>query len=403
MAWTAPRPWVAAETLTAALLNTHVRDNLLEAAPAKVTTKGDLTVATAANSISRLAVGSNGAVLVADSAAAAGVRWSSTGKTVTGGVLIANNLGATLTAAANNDVIVSFSAGIPVLASVTYTGLTLYGIYNDASAWTKSGTGTITTAYGLYLTAPTIATTNWALYGNDGNYRLGGTSSKVFIGDDANANMTAGLTINQGAGTNEIISFKSSGTAHGITTQTETDTFGFIQQSGGIWVRGFSSGQFGVIIEGNITTENTTKSAAAKAAVMISGQTKSGTSTTTMGANSNLVAFYTGVDTVRFIFDADGDSHEDGTGWTAYDDYDDVALLQALDHSLDKRLNAQAGAWLMENKAALQAARIVTFNDDTDGVPFINKSRLGMLLVGAVRQMAARVDELEGRLLALSA
>ncbi len=67
MAWTAPRTWVAAETLTAALLNTHVRDNLLEAAPAKVTTKGDLTVATAANSISRLAVGSNGAVLVADS------------------------------------------------------------------------------------------------------------------------------------------------------------------------------------------------------------------------------------------------------------------------------------------------------------------------------------------------
>ena len=28
MAWTAPRTWVAGETLTAALLNTHVRDNL---------------------------------------------------------------------------------------------------------------------------------------------------------------------------------------------------------------------------------------------------------------------------------------------------------------------------------------------------------------------------------------
>lgn len=30
MAWTSPRTWVAGEVLTAALLNTHVRDNLLE-------------------------------------------------------------------------------------------------------------------------------------------------------------------------------------------------------------------------------------------------------------------------------------------------------------------------------------------------------------------------------------
>jgi hypothetical protein len=29
MAWTAPRTWVAGETVTAALFNTHVRDNLL--------------------------------------------------------------------------------------------------------------------------------------------------------------------------------------------------------------------------------------------------------------------------------------------------------------------------------------------------------------------------------------
>lgn len=402
MAWTAPRTWVAAETLTAALLNTHVRDNLLEAAPAKVTTKGDLTVATAANSISRLAVGTNGAVLVSDSAATPGVRWSSTGKTASGAIAVNVDISGTLTAAANNDSLLQARI-IGVFAKSTFTGIETYGLLIDATNETASGAGTIATAYGIYLTPPTIGATNWLIYGSGGNSRLGGTSSSVYIGDTSNANMTAGLTINQGAGTNEIISFKSSGTAHGITTQTETDTFGFIQQSGGIWVRGFSAGQWGVVIEGNITTENTTKSAAAKAAVMISGQTKSGTSTTTMGANSNLVAFYTGVDTVRFIFDADGDSHEDGTGWTAYDDYDDVALLQALDHSLDKRLNAQAGAWLQENKAALQAARIVTFNDDTDGVPFINKSRLGMLLVGAVRQMAARVDELEGRLLALSA
>lgn len=33
MTWTAPRTWVAGEVVTAALLNTHLRDNLLEVGP----------------------------------------------------------------------------------------------------------------------------------------------------------------------------------------------------------------------------------------------------------------------------------------------------------------------------------------------------------------------------------
>lgn len=59
MAWTAPRTWVTGETVTAALMNTHVRDNLLETAAAKVTTAGDIVYGTAANSLSRLAAGTS--------------------------------------------------------------------------------------------------------------------------------------------------------------------------------------------------------------------------------------------------------------------------------------------------------------------------------------------------------
>lgn len=33
MAWTAPRTWIAGEVVSAALMNTHVRDNLLEVGP----------------------------------------------------------------------------------------------------------------------------------------------------------------------------------------------------------------------------------------------------------------------------------------------------------------------------------------------------------------------------------
>ncbi len=58
MAWTTPRTWVTGETVTAALMNTHIRDNFRETSPFTVTTTGDISYADAANSMnSRLAIG----------------------------------------------------------------------------------------------------------------------------------------------------------------------------------------------------------------------------------------------------------------------------------------------------------------------------------------------------------
>lgn len=65
MAWTAPRTWVTGEVVTAAQLNTHLRDNLLETSAATAVAAGDLILANAANSMgSRLAIGSAGTRLV---------------------------------------------------------------------------------------------------------------------------------------------------------------------------------------------------------------------------------------------------------------------------------------------------------------------------------------------------
>lgn len=61
--WTAPRTWVVGEIVTAALLNTHLRDNLLESAPAKGTAAGILYVS-AANTLALLAAAGNGSKLV---------------------------------------------------------------------------------------------------------------------------------------------------------------------------------------------------------------------------------------------------------------------------------------------------------------------------------------------------
>lgn len=57
MAWTAPRTWVTSEVVTAAVMNTHVRDNLVETATAKVTTAGDLVYASGSTALARLGAG----------------------------------------------------------------------------------------------------------------------------------------------------------------------------------------------------------------------------------------------------------------------------------------------------------------------------------------------------------
>lgn len=52
MAWTAPMTAVANSTFTAAQFNLHVRDNLLQTAPAKATTAGRIFVTSGVNTIS---------------------------------------------------------------------------------------------------------------------------------------------------------------------------------------------------------------------------------------------------------------------------------------------------------------------------------------------------------------
>lgn len=72
--WTAPRTWTTGELVTASMLNVHVRDDLLETAPGKVTTAEDLIVGAGANSLKRVGVGSNGQLLGVASGA---VAWRS--------------------------------------------------------------------------------------------------------------------------------------------------------------------------------------------------------------------------------------------------------------------------------------------------------------------------------------
>lgn len=220
------------------------------------------------------------------------------------------------------------------------------------------------------------------------------------VGDDANASMTIGITINQGANDDEILALKSSDVDHGVTTLAETDTYGCIRKalagSGGIEFRGFADTGLNhsvMFMRGIVTdTPSTTPATNVFGVVRVGAYLKSGTGTASIGSNGFLFSIDNAGST-KFLFDAEGDSHEDGTGWTAYDEYDDLALVDALDRTLDARLmEREASAFLRENRAFLQAARIVTFNDG--GAPFINTSRLAMLHNGAIRQLYREVQNI---------
>ena len=69
MAWTAPRTWIFAETVTVAHMNTHVRDNLLALWP--YTANGDMKYRSGAAALTALAIGTAGQVLTTNAGATA--------------------------------------------------------------------------------------------------------------------------------------------------------------------------------------------------------------------------------------------------------------------------------------------------------------------------------------------
>lgn len=389
MAWSSPRTWTTGELVTAAIMNTHVRDNFNQTAPALVTTKGDLVIATAANALARFPVSANNdSYPVADSAASTGWNWSQRADA-------GNNVSATLQNSDNTNT--GSSARQRILVGGTsggdpYIYLQVTGGADWALGIDNSDSDIFKITAGATVGANTFAIN---------------TAGAVFINDNSNAGTTVGLTINQAASDDEILSLKSSDVAHGMTSQTETDTFGYMAKfsatAGGLFIRGLSEVSNGLTLEGDHTTDDTTKGNAAVGAVQIIGALKSGSSITSIGANANILVVRNGYATgTRFILDADGDSHQDvGTAWTNFDAHDDAALLTALSVHVSRPgdvIRKSFRSFLRANRRKLEALKLVTFN--RDGHHFVNMSRLTMLLVGAVRQQSGRIDRLVEALVA---
>ncbi|CAB4166843.1 hypothetical protein UFOVP848_1, partial [uncultured Caudovirales phage] len=186
MSWTTPRTWTPGEVLTASLLNTHVRDNLLETAAAKATNAGDTFYATAANALSRLAAGAQGALLRMGSGSVP--NWLAKGSALQ--LLRVNAAGTDLEYVAASSVLPLVGPGTHPQALQTMTG-TVKGL-----AWNPAGThlavATSTTLYVYPWSAsagfgpaisPGVAPTNptSVAWSPDGNYIAVGLLATPYV------------------------------------------------------------------------------------------------------------------------------------------------------------------------------------------------------------------------------
>ena len=173
---------------------------------------------------------------------------------------------------------------------------------------------------------------------------VGADTSSLMVGihEGANAGMTVGLTINQGANDDAIFALKSSDVAHGGTAWIEDDDFLTIAKhsatGGGAHI--VASGDSD-LADGNPMSlvglteaaASTAKTTAGHAVVETYGALYSGSGgTSNITANGNLFSINClrgGANVQVFIVDEDGDYYYDGSG-SAFDVWEDAPLLRTM-------------------------------------------------------------------------
>ena len=253
-----------------------------------------------------------------------------------------------------------------------------------------------------------------------------GTSGLIGIGETSDGDITTGISINQAATDNDVISFKSSDVGHGITDFAETDTYGqfakYLINNGGVKMQGYS--ELGYFVAGIRAyaggNPNTAKTTEAMALIHMDTFEKSGTGLLSEGPSGtdNLFVVTTGPNTgsasgldAVFIVDANGNLWFDGTSADAsqaFDAYDDIALLRAVQKSVAPQdvITKEFDKFLTSNEKDLIDLGILGGTKDERGLVCL--TALTQLLTGGVVQLYEkildrdkRIEVLENKMLAL--
>ncbi len=239
--------------------------------------------------------------------------------------------GTSLSGSTNNTIVTVTGANAMLgEANLTFDGTTLE-VVNDGSAaqlkLTDNGVG--------YATIESDNRT--ILIGENGNAAVqigdGSANYPMYIGDTANGNMTTGITINQGAADDELFALKSSDVAHGMTGQTETDTYGYIKKFsatlGGVKFGGLSESATAMELTANATTPQTTDTTGSEGIFHFRANKANGTAVQDLGDTDNLCCMVNN-NTTRFVLKGNGTLHITNTTLVALDFEDDNQLVRAM-------------------------------------------------------------------------
>ena len=209
------------------------------------------------------------------------------------------------------------------------------------------------------------------------------------FGEDAPDCGDGGMTLQQGSNDDNIMTFKSTDVAHGMTTLAETDTYATIEKpdgaGGGFFLQSFAEGENNLLVIASSTNEANAKSNSSNGGIDLRGNKKSGTNAGGMGSNANLMVVRNHTDT-RFIFDAEGDFHADSSN-TTFDEYDDAQLARTFDISHGRGvIESKFDKFISYNHEKLADLRLVGREDDGTPNHFINVTGMQRLHNGAIWQ-----------------
>jgi hypothetical protein len=228
-------------------------------------------------------------------------------------------------------------------------------------------------------------------------------SDSLFIASDGDVGLGtqspgAKLEIDQGGDDDEILALKSSDVAHGMTSRTETDTFGVPQKevatAGVLRIVGYGEQSAGLEMFGRAVSDKTSKAANSWGYFTIRGEKKTGTSTVSVGTDGNILAINNYTNMVA-VFDAEGELHLEATlSENAWDEYDDPLLIRAARASLmpeDNPMRQQFAEIIEQSRPILKKDGVVTYNED--GHHFLSMKQWTMLLADGVWQLAERLEK----------
>lgn len=232
------------------------------------------------------------------------------------------------------------------------------------------------------------------------------TTGIHYVNDTTNAKMTQGITINQGANDDEILALKSSDIAHGMTSLAETDTYAFFQKSsangGGLLIRSLmeAGSDFSLDMRGTCSFANTSKTTGAVAPVMFRASLNNGSLDKNVTADGNLLVVKN-KSTTKFIVDAEGDLHVDGSGsLTVFDDLDDMAIVEAFDQIRNPAdtIKDDFSEWALKEVGEQKLIELGILGDTLENGGLVCITQLQRLHNGAIRQIGRQMRVMQAQL-----